>query len=381
MKRMWLRSVFLLSCLGLVACREERVLPPGPEALVVPAVPSALVSSPAEPANLSLSPVSARSQPVDLVSGMPTRLSPVKRSGPYPLVKSGFAYHKGRPWPQLLLDAAQSGALPTTQRDPLMPVALAQTAMALPSPALLFCATPEIAMPIDAGPRQHWITRQVKSLTGGLWDRWFGDDDRTPAALLPELPAEPLVGVSGQAFLVAERGMKLELKGQLTGQGLIVSSFLQSELQPAVHLLYLERRDCQQAWPSLYQAHRFWFTEEDRTADYRASVAQLDRGRFVSGVKPPAKEAVSKAARLADYRAQLHTQMSVPVWKLMGAGSPERGPQLLSSHFGKVARVSQVNSAVLVLHVAGAVDTRYITEPMLFRMQVGEQGRVNFTRI
>lgn len=381
MKKRWLRSVFVLSCFGLVACREERVLPSGPEALDLPAALSALVGSSAEPANLPLTSVSARSQPVDLVSGMPARLSPVKRSGPYPLVKSGFAYHKGRPWPQLLLNAAQPGALPTTRRDSLMPVALGQTAMALPAPALLFCATPEVAMPIDAGPRQHWITRQVKSLTGGLWDRWFGDDDRAPAALLPELPAEPLLDASGQAFLVAERGMKLELKGRLTGQGLIVSSFLQSELQPAVHLLYLERRDCQQAWPSLYQAHRFWLAEEDRTADYRTSVAQLDRGRFVSGVKRPAKGVVNKAARLAVYRDQLHTQMPVPVWKLMGAGSPERGPQLLSSHFSKVARVSQVNSAVLVLHVAGAVDTRYVTEPMLFRMQVGEQGKVKFTRI
>ncbi len=368
--------IVVVGSLGLVGCRHDEMKPPAAATMVLPAQPSVLRRAAESEVSIAV----ARSQPVDLWSGMPVRRASAEKSSPYPLVKAGFAYHKGVAWPQLLLDPALTGELPPATRNSFLPAAIAKTVAALPASPVLFCATPAIAMSLDAGPRQHWITRQVKSLTGGLWDQWFGDEKDSSIVSSPGGEAEPLVGLPAQSFLAVGGEVTLQLKGQLTGQGLVVSSDLLSTLKPALHLLYLERRDCQQAWPGLYQVHRFWASEEAASVEYRASVSQADRGRFLPGMKTSA-QGLNKEGRLAAYRARLLAQAPLPIWELVGAQSPEQGAQALSSYFGKVSQAVQVNESVLVLHVVTVADTRYTTEAMLFRMQVGGRGVVHFTRI
>jgi|GEM_PF-1934980 len=377
------RLVCLCCCAVLAGCLNRAVVQSPESVIQAPTGASSVVASRlTEPVNMPVSFVPARSQAVDLVSGMPARLQSVKRSAPYPLVKAGFAYNKGAAWPQLELDLARPGELPVTQRGGVLPVALTQTSKTLPGQGVLFCATPEIALSLDAGPRQHWITRQVKSLTGGLWKRWFSDDDGGSSLLLPDLPPEPLVGSGSQAFTVAGRALELQLKGRLTDQGLVVSGYLQAESQPAVHLLYLERNDCQQAWPDLYEVHRFWGAEEDRTADMRVRVRQVAAGRFVAGLgRSEQAAALTRTARLAAYKAHLKAKSPGPVWKLTGGLFPEQGAQFLSGYFGGVTQVDQLDAVVLVIHVVSVVDTRYTTAPLLFRMRVRGRGEVEFVRI
>lgn len=366
--------VVLVGSLGLTGCRHDGIQPLAAE--VLPAQPAAIRRA-AEP---EVSVAVARSQSVDLWSGMPVRRASAEKSSPYPLVKAGFAYHKGVAWPQLLLDPEQAGELAPVTRNSLLPAAIAKTATPLAASPVLFCATPAIAISLDAGPRQHWITRQVKSLTGGLWDQWFGDEKDSSIVLSPGGEAEPLAGLPVQSFLAVDGEVKLQLKGQLTGRGLVVSSDLSSTLKPALHLLYLERADCQQAWPSLYQVHRFWASEERSSVEHRISVLQAKRGRFLPGMKASA-QGLNKEERLAAYRTRLLAQAPLPIWTLLGAQSPEQAAQALSGYFSGVSQAVQVNESVLVLHVVTAVDTRYVTEAILFRMQVGNQGVIRFTRI
>ncbi|MCV6589290.1 MAG: hypothetical protein OIF57_09705 [Marinobacterium sp.] len=354
----------------------------------------------------------AKSFAVDLHSGMPVPVKPAsRRETPYPYLKAPAAFRQPYPWLQLKLDKTIAGRLASADVLEYRPAVKRINVPFASFSADQLCATNEIAMPLDAGPRQNWITRQVSSLAGDLWQRWFGDEGHSRPLL--RATEDGLNSLPAETFLAEDRRLQLSLRGVLGSQGLQLSTRLSgAEDQPGVHLIFLERRDCQRAWPDKYQIYGYWSDSADQSGPHKddqrpvewqksdrhnmekqnTALVLLESGAFqkstfqksiarVAGVSTNIEAGNSRKVRLSRYQTSLLTSAPPAIWQQLGYSSPERGVNASGSHFSGIASSEQLVDAVLVIHIARAVDRRYLTEVMLFRLQVMNNGQIRFRRI
>lgn len=325
---------------------------------------------------VAVSGVAARSQGVNLEEGMPVRTTAVRQShSPYRVEKSGFAYRPVPLWPALRL--ASVGPLPTVDDPGLLPPPVRVSPVVAPSPPSQICATPAVAGALDAGPRQNWVMRKARSLTQLLWEGFARETPEQPTIAAGATVVDQGL-FNGQRFRLPGTAVELVLSAQFSDRGLKVTSALVSdETQPVVHLLYLEQRDCQRAWPDRWQVALLWPAVVATGQPLR--VFNPGAGGFIVQQAPHEKiEGNSDKARLAHYQRLLLAQAPAPVWQQLGFAEPEQGVQVLESYFSRVAPASFREDAVLVVHVANAQGRRYRTQALVYRVVVNDNGTVQF---
>lgn len=361
--------VFVLLLMGCKTVPEAGTGQPGSEdGPVTMAPPQTWVSD-----------TGVKTMAVDVRAGLPERLTPVRKQQPYPVMKQGAAFADARPWLRLQLNPALSGPLAPVLDSPL-PAQISTQSVAASLPPVLFCATGSVAMPMDAGPRQNWVIRQVKSLGEELWRSWFDDEEEAGISVEPD----PLSALSGVAFELAD--VNLLLKGRVDETGLVLSGELTGGGgKPVVHQLYLERRDCQRAWPDRFQVHGYWQEDlSDEVGEPVLVTRKQGAGGFrlaSAGLPSMTDGELSDEEKLSYYQRHLQSEAPEPVWKQLGFLAPEGGARWLSSRFTQLRERKVVEGAVLVLHVAVPVDTRYSTEVLVARLSVREDGTLAFVRL
>jgi len=363
----------LFMLVGLAGCRGE-LRPDAPD-----------TSSVRETISPEATVAVATAMPVDPHAGLPQRVTPKRSQRPYPLLKQGASFAEVQPWQRLELNPDQPGRLLAVRDSMLIPDDLEVQVATESAPPVPFCGTAAVAMSMDAGPRQNWLVRRVKSLSGQLWQRWFGDEEA--AAGPATVTTDPLLHQYRQQVQIDGGRIVLSLAARQTEQGVTVSSELSAQEQmPVLHQMYLERRNCQRAWPDSYQLHGYWQQTPVQAAPgaVRQRVPGSAEGGFVmaaAGLSGRGSGSAGEQTRISLYQSQLQAQSPEPVWQLLGFGAPEGGARAVSGSFGQLRKADALTGAVLVLHIARPVDTRYITQALVFRVRVQTDGRIELVQI
>jgi len=370
----------LLGCVTLdQASTDSGVTPPAGDAKAV--VPASDVP-----------PVVVQTQAVDLTSGMPRRLARDRRETHYPMVKDDFIYADQYPWLRLQFDPARLGRLLSVIEPSVEPVSIQHRPLAEAVIPSQLCATAAIAAPLDAGPRQNWVTRRAHQLAGNLWQSLFGDEDVQSMVDANVVP-DPLANQPKQRFVPYSEAdpLMLDLSGRLLPSGLLINVHLvEARTEPTFHFIYLEHRNCQRAWPDQYQVYQLWEqgaewqSESDVEPIEPKEHKDLVLGRFVAATLDLSlAESVEDGSdeHVGGYQRNLLSKAPEPIWKQLGFDRPQQGVRALGSGFSAVSAAALGEDAVLVVHIARPLDTRYVTDALLFRVRANEDGVLSFTRL
>ncbi|MCV6590068.1 MAG: hypothetical protein OIF57_13755 [Marinobacterium sp.] len=319
------------------------------------------------------------------VSEQSTRNSPFSADAPYPMAKTGFAYGPGRKWPRQTLDPQQPGPLVTVYKPETDRVGV--------------CATAQAAQPLDAGPRENWAAAKAKAVLGSVLGGFLGGGGGSEPPV-PDTVDNPLANLPRQHFdNVGE--MELELAGKLTNQGLLINTHIEDAPgKPTFHRLYLERPNCQRAWPQRYLVYELWmewslsvswsrtetrYRNGEQVAQHK-SAGGFERAGTVllgHGGQPLTAGPGADGARRYQqaYQQELLSAAPAPVWQQLGFNGPEAGVRELGAQFGGVNAQQLQDETVAILHIARPAGQRYITQAVAFRLQPQPDGVVRFIRL
>lgn len=301
---------------------------------------------------------------------------------PYPLSKAGFDYGPGRDWPLQEFDPTRPGPL-VSVTEPVSPWRDG------------ICATAQAAVPMDAGPRQNWAAKKATALISGMLGGFLGGGGgggSEPAR--PGTVDNPLEKLPRQQFSAMADEMDLELAGQLTEQGLLINTHIDDAPgKPTFHTIYIERRDCQRAWPNRYLVYELWL-EWSLSVSWTRTETQYRNGDQVSQRKTSGgfnkagdllldKGAIglNRPGNLDDYQQGVLANAPPPIWQSLGFNGPEAGIRELGSQFNNVNAQHLAEETVAIVHIARPAGERYTTEAIAFRLQPQSNGAVKFIRL
>ncbi|MEH6473937.1 MAG: hypothetical protein V7752_22180 [Halopseudomonas sp.] len=337
----------------------------------------------------------------------------------YDNAKADFHYGPGQAWPKLVLPPELiPGPLAAAPIAPAVPAAAAIVATTVSTPSITTAATSDQPIPdaaveqpspcanelaassLDIGPKEAWLSSKLKSVAiGALSKALFGfggsDDDYIDEPEAPPTVDDPIPESARQAFHDKLSDTELTISGQLTDQGLLLSTGIESAPDKSTfHAVYLERKDCQRTFPDRYLNYRIWLewslsvswtkTESHYENDNLVSQTSTSGGFFDSGEINLAEGSVNlaDAKMVGEYQQGLLKDLPAPIWQQMGFSSPTSGVRDLGSQFDKVDTAKLFNGdSVAVVHVTRVVDGRFVTRALPFTMQRGAGNLLTFSRL
>lgn len=295
------------------------------------------------------------------------------------LSKAGFRYSDGRDWPRINFDPTVTGALLAEQ-----------TPQKTASDSL--CATAQAAAPMDAGPKQNWAVKKAAGMIGGMLGGFLGGGGGDAEPPRPATVNNPLEKLTSQPFSMPDSGADLQLAGQLTDKGLLLNTLIDDAPgKPTFHRIYLERPDCQRAWPNRYLVYKLWLewslsVSWTRTRTQYRNGEQISQQKSSGGFNRSGEKLLDQGAinlsqpqNLSDYHRSLLANAPPPVWQQLGFNGPEAGVRELGSQFSDVTAAQLEQGTVAVVHISRPAGGRYTTEAKAFRMKTDATGAVKFT--
>jgi hypothetical protein len=257
---------------------------------------------------------------------------------------------------------ADAPALPQSALG-LLPLDIAAGAPADPTPA---CGAKLAAAPLVIGSREQFeqagglvrsvglglLSRALSTATGGAVQSG-GDKAQTA----PPLREDPIKKRLRSELKDSASGTRLDLGAQLAGDGLLLSTRLDSAPDKGtVHEIYLERADCRRMYPYVDYAYELWESWKlsvswtRTTSTYRDGQLvdrQTTAGGFTregggllaagSGRWPLSPTLDKSAPEVRDaidrYQARIREETGVPLWQRLGFGAPTSGPRAVGTAF------------------------------------------------
>lgn len=317
----------------------------------------------------------------------------------YDNAKGDFSYGPGQAWPTLVVPPELSpGPLAEVPApEPIMIGAASANQTEQVAHQQGPCASELSASSLDLGPKEAWLSTQLKSAAMGalgraLFGSFSGGGDEPDA---PPTVSDPIPKSARQAFHDQLSDTEMTISGRLNDEGLLLSTDIDSAPDKSTfHAIYIERKDCQRTFPDRYLNYRMWVewslsvswtkTESHYQNDSLVSEKTTSGGFHKSGEFDLAKGSINMtdAKALGEYQQGLLSDLPPPIWQQMGFSSPSSGVRGLGSQFDQVDSAKLFDgSSVAVVHVTRVVDGRYVTRALPFRMEQGSGDLLKFSRL
>ena len=323
----------------------------------------------------------------------------------YDNAKGDFSYGPGQAWPTLVVPPELTpGPLAAIPAPAPVVIGAAAANPADGSPVETAhqqgpCASELSASSLDLGPKDAWLSTQLKSAAMGALGRAlfgsFGGGDDIDESDAPPTVSDPIPKSARQAFHDQLSDTEMTISGRLNDEGLLLSTDIDSAPDKSTfHAIYIERKDCKRIFPDRYLNYRMWVewslsvswtkTESHYQNDSLVSEQTSSGGFHKSGEFDLAKGSINMAdaKALGEYQQGLLSDLPPPIWQQMGFSSPSSGVRGLGSQFDQVDSAKLFDgSSVAVVHVTRVVDGRYVTRALPFRMEQGSGDLLKFSRL
>jgi len=267
-----------------------------------------------------------------------------------------------------------------------------------PQPVSGPCGTALAAAPLDIGPKSSWVSKKAKQAAFGAFSKMLGfgsagaDDSGSSR---PSTVKDPIPKSAQQKFHDQVSDTDLSISGKVTDKGLLLSTAIDDAPDKSTfHQIYVEDKQCHRHFPDRFLNYRLWLEwslsvtwsktsshyENDKLTSQKtksgsffdSGTIDLDRGRLN----------LNEIKGLDQYQQKLLSDMPAPIWSQMGFSTPESGVRALGSQFNKITPDQLAKGdSIAVVHVTRAVDGRYVTQGIPFKMKPGADGLVEFTRL